>query len=224
MERVAVQKVMESVRHPPALYWAVVSAAALCWGTSALAKRGKRLPSNRASPGVAFKRLRRKYAIKIRPFLEDFVYLAMALINTFFGACYWVLDCFHEGRPPPNKNYFPVTSVFSKDIEPNLRMVNSNATSGKYAIYKPRRGAIMRLRTRLVKINSLRGRRQTCGCWGWMVEDLMSQSDSGSNVREGHGKHSQEYESSVRDEENDDPFEKSEISSGSSLVGGLHAL
>jgi hypothetical protein len=174
------QKVMESVRHPPALYWAVVSAAALCWGTSVLAKRRGTTPLRR------LKRARKHYSGKLRPFLEDFVYGTMALINSFIGALYWILDLFYEGRPPKNKNYIPIISDSSLSktttvSEKNLVMMDcsnhmNNTQQTQQVLYKPRRGAIMRLRTRLVKINALRGRRQTCGCWGWVVEDVVTSS------------------------------------------------
>lgn len=177
MERLAVQKVVEIMRHPPALYWGVSAAAALCWGTSAaLAKRGKNKNPrnnprnwNRANPSVAFKRLRRKYAEKLRPFFEDLVYLTMAILNNLVGIFYWVLDCCYEGRPNPAGNHFLIRNAVSRTIEPDS---NSSKVSKEGDVYKPRRGAIMRLRTRLVKINSLRGRPQTCGCWGWVVDDL----------------------------------------------------
>lgn len=180
MERLAVQKVVEIMRHPPALYWGVSAAAALCWGTSAaLAKRGKNnnrrnnpRNRNRANPSVAFKRLRRKYAEKLRPFFEDLVYLAMAILNNLVGIVYWLLDCCYEGRPNPVRNYFLIRDAVSRTIEPdsNASKISEEGYGGD--VYKPRRGAIMRLRTRLVKINSLRGRPQTCGCWGWVVDDL----------------------------------------------------
>jgi hypothetical protein len=190
MERAGMQKVMESVRHPPALYWAVVSAAALCWGTSVLAKRRGTTPLRR------LKRARKHYSGKLRPFLEDFVYGTMALINSFIGALYWILDLFYEGRPPKNKNYIPIISDSSLSktttvSEKNLVMMDcsnhmNNTQQTQQVLYKPRRGAIMRLRTRLVKINALRGRRQTCGCWGWVVEDIVTSSPE--LVCDGHDK------------------------------------
>jgi hypothetical protein len=148
MERAAVtQTVVESARHRPAWYWAVVSAAAVCsvWGTVALAKQRK------VKPGVhAFKLLRRQYATRLRPLLEDLVYLTMFLINLLVGVFYWLVDFVVEGRSP---------------VDP----------IGADALHRPpRRGQIKRLSTRWAwaRFTPKSHARHRCECWGWRVKDL----------------------------------------------------
>jgi hypothetical protein len=163
MERAAVQAAVESARHRPALYWGVVSAAALCsvWGTLALAKRSKSGGSaGTASPGVhAFKRLRRQYAENLRPLLEDLVYLSMFLLNLLVGLFYWVVDSVLEGRPVSPQT-IAISSILSRsaDSEPLLET-------------RPRRGQIKRLRTKWAWARS-KPSPNRCECWGWNVKDL----------------------------------------------------
>jgi len=157
---------MESpVESGRALYWGVASAAAVCslYGTVALAKRGKiksgkgkreRVIAN--GPFVAFKKLRRKYAQKLRPLFEDLVYLTMFILNLLIGVVYSVLDFLFEPR-------------------------SSSATLAPEVSSRPRRGAIKRLRPRWawVRSRSKPKIRQRCDCWGWVVEDLTPEASIG---------------------------------------------
>lgn len=185
MERVAVQTAVESVRHPPALYWGVASAAALCslYGTFALAKRSSsnnsdRSPSRngRVSPGVAVKKLRRglrrQYRENLRPLLEDLVYLAMFLLNIWVGVFYWIMDFFLEGRQFASQKF----------VESNV-LASSVGPDGVASVCsRPRRGEIKRLRTRWAwtRLNSKPNVRKRCECWGWNVKDLALGDESAS--------------------------------------------
>lgn len=182
MERAAVQAAVESARHRPALYWGVVSAAALCsvWGTFALAKRSKSGGSaGTASPGVhAFKRLRRQYAENLRPLLEDLVYLSMFLLNLLVGLFYWVVDSVLEGRRVSPQT-IAISSILSRsaDSEPLLET-------------RPRRGQIKRLRTKWAwaRSNPNPNPRHRCECWGWNVKDLAPDGNHSEIQTEKDGK------------------------------------
>lgn len=193
MERAAVQTVVESVRHPPALYWGVVSAAALCsvWGTFALAKRSKiertqRISGGKVKPGVhAFKRLRRQYAENLRPHLEDLVYLTMFLLNLLVGVFYWILDSVLE-RHRVSSEKLVVSSILSSCVDSDdLRTVDdAEALYEAEVLNRPRRGQIKRLRTRWAWARSKpkSNPRLRCECWGWRVKDLVLEENF-----DGHG-------------------------------------
>lgn len=184
---------VESVRHPPALYWGVISAAALCsvWGTFALAKRSKfernqRNGRARVNPKVAFKQLRRKYATKLRLFLGDLVYLTMFIIDLLVGVIYWIMDLFLEHRSSQQQSIV-ISSVLSQSVDyDDLKTAyDAEALHGSQVLQRPpRRGEIKRIRTRWVWdcSNSKPIPRRRCECWGWRVKDLLPEEKLGSNT------------------------------------------
>ena len=178
MERVAMERaVVESVRHPPALYWGVVSAAALCsvWGTFHLANRSKRSREPKVNSGFhAFKRLRRQYAVNLRPILEDLVYLTMFLFNLMVGVFYWIMDKILDGRRTSSTPQLVVSSILVSCADSDDFWTVEGADA-----FPKRRGQIKRLRPRWAWARTAWAHsmpksnfRQRCECWGWTVKDL----------------------------------------------------
>ncbi|KAG0563966.1 hypothetical protein KC19_8G072000 [Ceratodon purpureus] len=190
MERVVVQTVVEGGRHPGALYWGVVSVAAVCsvWGTLALAKRSKGERRQGVMGVHAFKRLRRLYATNLRPLLEDLVYLTMFVINLLVGVFYWIVDFVVEGRSRVSSEEIVVSSILSRCVDSDdLRAVDdAEALRESAVLHRPRRGQIKRLRTRWAwaRSESKPSTRQRCECWGWRVEDLVPEENLGGNGSE----------------------------------------
>lgn len=199
MERAAVQAAVESVRHPPALYWGVASAAAVCslYGTFALAKRSNSERNrNRSNPGVAFKRLRRKYAEKLRPLFEDLVYFTMFILNLLVGVFYWIVDCFLDPRVSSSQKIV----VSNLCVDPHdLRTVDD--AEALEVLTRPRRGEIKRLRIRWAWVRSKSKKhhpRQRCECWGWRVKDLEPVGSEAHQIGL-EGRHSSKIQSENKD-------------------------
>jgi len=144
---------MESLYRPSALVWAMASAVVFFWGTGLIAS--KRLIKNRVSPLSWLALWKRQVADGFWICAEELLYAYLALLNVITGVVFWILDFYHEGKPPSNANYFPVVPQLEKVAEPDLRNPDFEET-------KPRRAGI--LRPRKVKGN-------VCGCWGYDVPE-----------------------------------------------------
>lgn len=152
----AVPMAMESLYRPPALVWAMASAVVLFWGTGLIA--GKRLIKQKVSPLSWMAIWNRQVVDGFWICAEEVLYAWLSLLNMIMGVMFWILDFYHEGRPPSNDNYFPVASQLEKVTEPDLR----NPEPKDSVVLKPKRAGI--LRPRKVKGN-------VCGCWGYEVPE-----------------------------------------------------
>lgn len=167
---------VECLYRSPTLYWAMASALALCWGTGLFSPKTKA-----TNPASRLTILRKRTSEFLRTMAEEALYACMACVNMAMGVFFWILDFYHEGRPPPNANYFPVANQLAKVKEPDLKNPSPSSSEEEEDEKeirsdqpKPRRAGI--IRPRKVKGN-------TCGCWGYEVQDIQTcASDDGSTA------------------------------------------
>jgi pimeloyl-ACP methyl ester carboxylesterase len=155
----------EILRHPPGLIWAIVCAILLCGGTGMLAtrKRVKKQTDMRIFPVLEIQ----EHALFV---VEEILYFYMGIVNIVLGIIFWVLDFSYEGMPPRNANYFPVVNPLTKTQEPDLvppKDSSSPLSADQDLILQPRRAGIFRSR---------KGTRESCGCWGYQVDDIPAPS------------------------------------------------
>ncbi len=155
----------EILHHPPGLIWAIVCAILLCGGTGVLAtrKREKKQTGMRIFPVLVIQ----EHALLV---VEEILYFYMGIVNIVLGITFWVLDFFYEGMPPRNANYFPVVNPLTKTQEPDLvppKDSSSPLSADQDLILRPRRAGIFRSR---------KGTRESCGCWGYQVDDIPAPS------------------------------------------------
>lgn len=151
---------MDTLSRWPALVWAMFSALVLFWGTGLIASK-KLIKQGVGAYPVSLSWLsilKRQVYDGFWICAEELLYADLALLNMLMGVAFWVLDFYHEGRPPLNANYFPVSSQLAKVPEPDLR--NPEPKNGDSIVLKPKRAGI--LRPRKVQGN-------ICGCWGYQV-------------------------------------------------------
>jgi hypothetical protein len=151
---------MDTLSRWPALVWAMFSALVLFWGTGLIASK-KLIKQGVGAYPVSLSWLsilKRQVYDGFWICAEELLYADLALLNMLMGVAFWVLDFYHEGRPPPNANYFPVSSQLAKVPEPDLR--NPEPKNGDPIVLRPKRAGI--LRPRKVQGN-------VCGCWGYQV-------------------------------------------------------
>lgn len=156
---------MDTLSRWPALVWAMFSALVLFWGTGLIAS--KKLIKQGVYPLYPGS-LSWLYIPKRQVYdgfwicAEEALYAYLALLNLVMGVAFWILDFYHEGRPPRNANYFPVSSQLAKVTEPDLRNPKPES-DGDGVVLRPKRAGI--LRPRKVKGN-------VCGCWGYEMPEL----------------------------------------------------
>lgn len=111
---------------------------------------------------------------------EEALYAFMAYVNMAMGVFFWILDFYHEGRPPPNANYFPVANQLAKVKEPDLRNPSPSSSEEDVEEKEPRNDRFKPRRAGIIRPRKVKG--DTCGCWGYEVQDIQPcENDDGSS-------------------------------------------
>ena len=164
---------MECLYRSPTLYWAMASALALCWGTGLLSSKSKT-----KNPASRLTVLRKKTSGILRMVAEEALYAFMACVNMAMGVFFWILDFYHEGRPPPNANYFPVANQLAKVKEPDLKNPSPSSSEEEEGEMETRSDRPKPRRAGIIRPRKVKG--DTCGCWGYEVQDIQTcENDDG---------------------------------------------